>query len=403
MKRILFVDDEPNILQGLQRMLRPMHREWQMSFCPGGQEALQVLAQEPFDVIVSDVRMPGMDGPALLAEVTRRYPQIVRIVLSGHSSKETTLTSVGVAHQFLAKPCDPEKLKQTVNHAFALRKLLSDATLKQTLSRIKSVPSLPTLYTALVDELQNPDASVKRVGEIVSQDPGMTAKILQLVNSAFFGLPRHVASPAEAASLLGIDIIKALVLSIDVFSQFKSTIVEGISPESIQKHSIETAAIAKRIATAERAKREVVDGSLLAGFLHDIGKLILAQNLPERYGEVVARVRETHVPFWQAEHELLETTHAEVGAYLLGLWGLPDPMVESTAFHHHPAKSFGHSFSALTAVHVADVLAHERAGTRDGGAPAEFDLDHLTQLRVAERVPGWRAASQQLFDPGDGQ
>jgi putative nucleotidyltransferase with HDIG domain len=403
MKRILFVDDEPNILQGLQRMLRPMHREWQMSFCPGGQEALQVLAQEPFDVIVSDVRMPGMDGPALLAEVTRRYPQIVRIVLSGHSSKETTLTSVGVAHQFLAKPCDPEKLKQTVNHAFALRKLLSDATLKQTLSRIKSVPSLPTLYTALVDELQNPDASVKRVGEIVSQDPGMTAKILQLVNSAFFGLPRHVASPAEAASLLGIDIIKALVLSIDVFSQFKSTIVEGISPESIQKHSIETAAIAKRIATAERAKREVVDGSLLAGFLHDIGKLILAQNLPERYGEVVARVRETHVPFWQAEHELLETTHAEVGAYLLGLWGLPDPMVESTAFHHHPAKSFGHSFSALTAVHVADVLAHERAGTRDGGAPAEFDLDHLTQLRVAERVPVWRAASQQLFDPGDGQ
>ncbi len=400
MKSILFVDDEPSILQGLQRMLRPMRREWDMTFCPGGQEALRAMAEEPFDVVVTDMRMPGMDGAALLTEVSRQHPQVVRIVLSGQSSKEATLKSVGVAHQFLAKPCDPEKLKQTVNQAFALRDLLSDETLKQALSRLNSVPSVPALYTEIMEELKYPDASVKRIGDIVAEDPGMTAKILQLVNSAFFGLPRQVSSPAQAASLLGTETIRALVLSIDVFSQFEGAAVEGLAPESVQKHCAETAAIARQIATVEKATIEIVDASFMAGFLHDVGKLILAQNMSDQYREVMVHMREKGVPLCEAERAVLGATHAEVGAYLLGLWGLPESMVEAAAFHHCPSKSFGDSFVPLTAVHVANALAHGRYSEDRAAAVEELDLDYLNQLGLADRVPVWQAAGKEISQVG---
>ena len=402
MKRILFVDDEANVLQGLQRMLRPMRREWEMTFCPGGQEALRAMAEKPFDVIVSDMRMPGMEGAALLSEVSRLYPQIVRIVLSGQSSKESTLKSVGVAHQFLAKPCDPEKLKQTVNQAIALRDLLSDEVLKQALSQLKSVPSMPTLYTAIMEELKYPDASVKRIGEIVAEDPGMTTKILQLVNSAFFGLPRQVSGPAQATSLLGTETIQALVLSIDVFSQFEGPTVEGLAPESVQKHCAETAAIAKLIAITEKATKEIADASFMAGFLHDVGKLILVQNMSDQYREVMVFMREKGVPLCEAERAVFGATHADVGAYLLGLWGLPESMVEATAFHHCPSKSFGDSFAPLTAVHVANALAHGRYS--EGRAAAveelELELDYLNQLGMADRVLVWQSARNEISQVG---
>ncbi len=399
MKSILFVDDEPSVLEGLRRMLRPMRHQWDMVFARSGQEALAALAERTFNVVVSDMRMPGMDGAALLTEVTQRYPQVVRIVLSGQSSKEATLKSVGAAHQFLAKPCDPEKLKQTVNQALALRDLLADEALKQTLSRVKSVPSLPTLYTELMEELEYPDASIKRVGEIISQDPGMTAKVLQLVNSAFFGLPRQVSSSAQAASLLGTDTIKALVLGISVFSQFKDTAVEGLEPDSVQKHSADTAALAKNIAMTESADGRMADASLMAGLLHDIGKLVLAQNLPHQYRRALAGMHGSGVPLCEAECTELGASHAQVGAYLLGLWGLPEPIVEATAFHHCPRESLGDSFSVLTAVHVANVLAREHAGE---GQDEELDHEYLTRLGLSDRVPGWRASCETLLGEGVG-
>jgi putative nucleotidyltransferase with HDIG domain len=402
MRRILFVDDETNVLDGLRRMLRPMRKEWEMAFASGGEEALAAMADKHFDVIVTDMRMPGMDGGALLGEVLRKHPDTVRIVLSGHSSKESTLKSIGVAHQFLAKPCDADKLKQTIEHAFALRDLLSDETLKETLSQMGSVPSMPALYEELMEELQHPDASAHRVGEIVAQDPGMTVKVLQLVNSAFFGLSRHVANPEQATALLGVDTMKALVLSIDVFSQFSDAPVEGLTPEAVQRHCSDTAELAKQIAVSEKAAGEVVDAALMAGFLHDVGKLILAQNLPEKYQEVIALTRDRNLPLCQAEREVLGATHAEVGAYLLGLWGLPNPIVEATAFHHDPSRSLNDSFSALTAVHAANVLVLEKAGGVADGALEPLDLDYLTQVGVADRVAAWRTECHSAVEAAGG-
>jgi putative nucleotidyltransferase with HDIG domain len=386
-KCILFVDDERNVLDGLRRLLRPMRNDWEMVFAPGAAEALAVLAEKRFHVVVTDMRMPGMDGEALLGEVMRQYPDVVRIVLSGQSSKKSTLKSVGVAHQFLAKPCDADMLKRTIDHAFALRDLLSNEDLKETISQLGSIPSMPSLYEELLEELQHPDA----------QDPGMSAKVLQLVNSAFFGLAREVSSPEQATALLGVDTMKILVLSIDVFSQFSDATIEGLAPETVQKHCCETARVAKQIAVSERAAPEVADAALMAGLLHDVGKLILAGSLPKKYRALTARTRDEGISLCQAEREALGATHAEVGAYLLGLWGLPDAIVEATAFHHDPIRSLSSSFTALTAVYVANTLVNERAGAVASGTVEPLDLEYLEGVGSANRVAAWRAAFQDTI------
>lgn len=389
MKRILFVDDEPNVLAGIRRMLHPMREEWEMAFASGGEEALAVLANEPFDVVVSDMRMPGMDGAQLLSEVKQRYPQVVRIVLSGHSEDDMVLRSVGPAHQYLAKPCDPRQLKEIVGRACALRDLLSEDSLRNLVSQMSTIPSLPETYTEIVEELQSPEASIKKVGKIISEDVGMTAKVLQLVNSAFFGLRRHVSDPAQAASFLGVDTLKALVLSIQVFSHFDALEIEGLCLDTLWNHSAMTGAMAKCTAVAEDGPEQLRDHALLAGLLHDAGKLVIAANLPERYSNVLTSVESEGLEFSEAERRIFTNTHAEVGAYLLGLWGLPDPIVEAVAFHHNPSRCMGDGFTPLTAVHVADALYHESRHPRDGKVSV-LDTEYLEQLGLADRLPAWR-------------
>ena len=395
MKSILFVDDETSVLEGLRRMLRPLRREWDVAFAASGKEALDLLAQRPFDVVVSDMRMPVMDGATFLAEVSAHYPQVVRIVLSGHAATDMTIRSAATAHQYLSKPCDADTLKSTIDRAFALRNVLTNEALRSLLSQLNSLPSIPALYTELMEELKYPDASVKRIGDIVARDVAMTAKILQLVNSAFFGLPRHVSSPQQAAALLGSDTIKSLVLSIDVFSQFTSTEIDGLDAQSVSRHSMQTAELAKRIVSAERANKEVTDATVIASLLHDAGKLVLAQSLPAQYRAVLERVRSTGMPSWEAERETFGASHAEVGAYLLGLWGLPDAVIEAVAFHHTPGKCPSKSFCPLTAVHVADAFARERENACPDGRAEALDLDYLDEAGLSKRVSAWRAACQE--------
>ncbi len=390
MRRILFVDDEPNILQGLQRMLRPMRHEWDMTFTGSGQEALQILEESNCDIVVSDMRMPVMDGAQLLEEVQKLYPQTVRIILSGHSDRELTLKSVGVAHQFLAKPCDAEKLKGTVARACALREMLSDEGLERLVSRLQTLPSVPSLYTAVVEELQNPNSSLKQIGEIISRDVGMAAKILQLVNSAFFGLRNHVSSPAEAVSLLGLDTVKALVLSVQIFFQYSKAKLPCFSIDELWLHSLKVGSNSQSIAKRERPDREASDDALMAGLLHDSGKLVLAANLPEQFGKAISLATERRICLEAAEREVFGASHAEVGGYLLGLWGLPNPIVEAVALHHHPGKSLGQSFAPLTAVHAANVLDHEKTDNPTHGVASSMDMEYLLSLKMEERISEWR-------------
>lgn len=219
-RRILFVDDEPLVLKGLQRMLRGMRGDWEMYFIDSAPKALAILDKYRFDAVVTDMRMPEMDGAQLLNEVMRTHPDVVRIVLSGEMDQEMILKTVRSSHQYLNKPCEPEVLKLTLKRAFALRSLLNDDRLKKSVAGIDSLPSLPTLYLEIMEELQSPNSSFKKIGAIISRDIGMTAKILQMVNSAYFGLCRKIGRAEEAVGYLGMETVKSLVLSAKIFSQF---------------------------------------------------------------------------------------------------------------------------------------------------------------------------------------
>lgn len=385
------MDDEPNVLEGLSRMLRPMRKEWDMAFAKSGQEALDMMAKEPFDVIVSDMRMPGMDGATLLTRVTEEYPQTVRFILSGQSDRETIFRSVGSSHQFLAKPCDADVLKNTVDRAFALRDLLSGPAVKGFVSQMLTLPTLPEAYAKLVKELESPDCSISRVGEIVEADVGMTAKILQWVNSAYFGVRQHVLRATQAVSLLGLDTVKSLVLTVGIFSQAaKTNLPRRFHLERLWHHSVAVGAYARTISDCEGTDVKETSEGFTAGILHDVGMLVLASTISTEYDEILRAVQEQDVLLSEAERDHLGATHAEIGAYLLGLWGLPDPIVEALAFHHRPIQCLGRAFSPLTAVHVANCIEYEiHAGNKPKEQPA-LDLGYLSKLGLQDRLTPWR-------------
>ena len=336
-RRILFVDDEPFMLHGLQRMLRPLRSEWEMEFVEGAQQALEKMAQAPCAVIIADMIMPGMNGVQLLAEIRERYPASVRFILSGQADQELILKCVGVAHQFLAKPCDLDDLEMAIHRALNLDTALQNETLRRLVSQMDRVPSIPSVYVEVIRKLRDPEVSLEDIAEVIAKDIGMTAKILKLVNSAFFGLPQEVSSATEAVAYLGLDMIKALVLALNAFSQFETLELDGITVEEVWKHSLLTAAAAKQIAALEGARRSVLEEAFAAGLLHDTGKLILASNFAEPYAQAVRRAREKRIDLTMLEQQMFGATHADVGGYLLGLWGLPVPVVDAIALFSLPS------------------------------------------------------------------
>jgi HD-like signal output (HDOD) protein/CheY-like chemotaxis protein len=383
---ILFVDDEPNVLDGLRRMFRPLRPEWTAEVAPGGQQALELMARRAFDVVVSDMRMPGMTGVELLEEVRRLYPKTIRIILSGQCDEEASARAVGVAHQMLSKPCDAQVLKATVASACARRDLLVSEPLLSLVTRQDSIPSLPSLYAEVVGELDSAEPSLTRVSAIVGRDPGMSAKILQVANSSFFCVRRPASTPKEAVALLGFETMRMLVLACSVFSRFKAPPQEFFSMEALWSHSRSTGELAGTIAKAEGLDARAADLAVAAGLLHDVGHLILLNALPDAYPEVLARAAQAEEPLWEVERTAFGSSHAEVGACLLGMWGVPAPIVEAVAWHHRPGECPTPGFCPLTAVHAADALLLEESPRPD----ARPDLAYLGRLNLLDRVERWR-------------
>ncbi len=401
-RHILFVDDEPMVLKGLQRSLRKMRAEWEMLFTTSSKEALDILDGAPFDVVVSDLRMPEMDGAQLLAEVKQRHPQVVRIILSGQVEQETTFKSVQLAHQSLSKPCDADILKHTLNKLFGLRNLLEDESIKRIVSQTETLPSLPAIYSEVINELQSSDPSVKKVGDIIAADLAMTAKILQVVNSAFFGLVRKISNPREAVMLLGTETIKALVLSVKIFSEFNQKRLNWFNFDALFYHSMSVSMFAQTISKEERLDQYLISNALMAGMFHDLGKLILVTNFQKPYQKILNEARQNNRSLWELENDMFGTSHAEIGAYLMGLWGLDYPVIEAIAFHHCPGKSLANSTGLLTAVHFGD--AYDRLENDDNGSGElkQLDRGYLENLGVGHRIDDWQLMCQDLAERGKG-
>ncbi len=387
-KHILFVDDEPNVVQGLCRMMRPQREKWDISFAESGSEALHLIQKKPIDVIVSDMRMPGMDGPTLLTQIQDKYPEVLRIVLSGQSDQEMTLRSIGPAHKFLNKPCDAGQIKDTLSQIFTLQNLVTSDSVRAFIHGIKSIPSQPAIYTQIQKEVEKEDFSILRIAELINADPAMCVKILQIVNSAFFGIPRSISNPVEAVTILGSDVIKSLVLAVGVFSQFERNTLPGVSIERFWAEALTVGHFANSIAVMENADKEFIQQAQLSGMLHAIGKLILAQNFPEQYAQVQELINVDRIDIVTAEEKVFDCNHAQVGAYLIGLWGLPDDVVEAIAYYHRPSDcTQSTTFSPLTCVHAANTI--NANNSQNNYAETVFDMEHLSRIDMTDRLEQW--------------
>ncbi len=399
-KKVLFVDDETLLLDLYRLAFEEEENEWDVSFAPGGREALALLDRTPVDVLVSDMRMPGMTGAELVQEVMKRHPHTSRLIMSGYADSQQIALCLGATHQFIAKPFDLHDLRDTITRVCALDDWLLDEKLKSLVAQLPSLPSLPSLYFRIMEALSSPDSSLEDIGNIIASDPSMTAKILQLVNSAFFGIARRISNPVEAVQFLGIGRVQSLVLSLHIFTCFQQARLKNFSMDTVWRHSMSTALIAQKIGRAQKADRVMQDETYVAGMLHDIGKVMLAASLPDLYTQTVDLAAEEKIPLTEAERANFGVTHAQVAAYLLGLWGLPINIVEAVAFHHDPAKAAVKTFTPLTAVHVASSLEHR---IRNGNAEAkdfQIDSDYLAELGIDDRLEDWTKTAELALSNG---
>jgi HD-like signal output (HDOD) protein len=389
-RRVLFVDDEPYALQGLQALARRHRSRWQSEFALGGQRAIELLASQPFDVIVTDMSMPRMDGAALLHHVHRSHPQIVRIVLSGYAEVESALRAIPVAHQFLSKPCDAQELERVIERACRLQALLSDDAVRRAVGQIRTLPSLPQVYAKLMGLLSNPGTGIAEVAALIERDMAISARVLQIVNSAFFGLPQRVSSVRSALSYLGINLIKSLVLLSELFvDKPGQRLPPSISLARLQRHAFLTGTIARRLMPNKKRS----DDAYMAGMLHDIGKLILASELPDYFARVASEALSTGEPEHLVEQRLFGVTHADVGGYLLGIWGLPYVVVEAVANHHAPERVPSTELDLVACTHLANVLADER-DRRDSAGP--LPCDYLVARGIPVETDRWRALAREV-------
>lgn len=391
MRKIIFVDDEPGILGGLKRMLRSKRDEWDMTFVDAAQKALVELDGKDYDLIVSDMRMPEMDGATLLTEVQKRFPDVVRIVLSGHTEPEALIRVMPVAHQFLSKPCNGQNLLEIVKRTCDLQDLLRQKSVKAIVGKIESLPPVPQTYESLTRLLMNPGSNLREISNVVEQDPALAAKILQLVNSAFFGLSQRVSDIHTAITYLGTTMLRNLVLSVEVFKLFKPEDPDiRMAMEKIQKHSFLTGQISKQLLN----DRDLSEDAFMAGILHDVGKLIIMRDFPLEYKEIQELGQKIDKPLYEIEYDVLGTSHAEIGAYLLGIWGIPNAIVEAVAHHHNLQRLDSKEFGAPAAVYVANKLAHAQAEgslifSQKEEKPFGLDTNYLEELGVKGCLPKW--------------
>ncbi|WP_226051486.1 HDOD domain-containing protein [Dickeya chrysanthemi] len=353
--QVMFVDDESRVLSGIERALMMQDTDWECRFANSGHEALTMLEEKPADVVVSDMRMPFMDGAELLSQVRNRWPGTIRIILSGYSEPEATLRMLDVAHRFVSKPCDSTVLLAMVGNALALRDRFQDPTLVEIVGRTSRLPASPNVFTEISLLLADPASDTRQIAGLLGSDPALSAKIMQLANSAWFARGGHINDIGNAITHLGLDQVKLLVLASQVFADVKT----APYVDQLQQRAQLASTLAARISGHQGLEAT-------AALLANIALLI-----PE--------MRE--VNYETTTTRCTPPIHATVGAYLLALWGLPVDIVEAVACHAQPSRSTEKAFGVIGAVHVAVTLANNGV----------LDLDYLEQTGVLNKLPQWQA------------
>lgn len=367
--------------------------QWKVTQATTGTAALAEMEKQPCDVLVADLDLPELDGAELLNQTRKKYPNIVLFILAAEADKERVMKTVLGAHQFLTKPCDKATLKDAIERALALDTWIANNKMRELVARIRTFPTVPSLYLEVITALRSPDSTTEQIGGIIAKDMAMMTKLLQVLNSACFGLPRRITNPAEAVGILGFEAVKSMVMTIKLLNQYDKIKPVYFSIDRLWRHSTEVARTAKQLVLMETDDTAMADTAFTAGLMHDLGKIVLAANFDEQYRGAQSLARKQQLPFCEVEREFFGASHGEIGAYLLGLWGMPLDLLEVAALHHQPSRSINKGFSVLTAVHVANAFEYELTPDKDGAVVSKVDEAYLAEIGMSDRLSVWRDAA----------
>ena len=394
---VLFVNSTKESQQAMQATMAPLRLDWQMHFVLGAQAALAALDTHSPGVIITELLMPDIDGVELLRHVARQNPSILRFAFTPSDGLEAFSRIAIPVHQYLPYPCGVDDVQNGVERAVNLRNVLNSDSLQQLISELLVMPSMPDLYLRVMEEFRSPDCSLQSIGRIIERDQAMSAKVVQLVNSAYFALRYPVATPTLAVSMLGLEIIKSLILLFEVFSQFN--LIKSIAPDfdldGMQRHSLIVGNHARLIARRENIAPNLVDSYYMAGLFHDVGKLILVINQSSRYRDAHDLSRQHNIPLIEAEQEIFGASHAELGAYLLALWGYTDPIVEACAFHHRPGDCGQHGFNLVNVLHAIDAFDGLRTAKRNDAPLNVLDTAFLIDAGLGDHLATWQSICEE--------
>ena len=376
MVRILFVDDELPILRALQRSL--IDDEFEVFLAEGGEEALRILAEQPMDIVVSDVRMPGMDGHQLLKRVKKEYPGIIRMVLSGYAEQKDVFNILldGSAKLYLPKPWEDGAFKETIQRLFNTRMSLQKKEATAVLSDLEWLPAMDDIYSRLIRMISE-EATAGAIACLIEQDPAVAAKILQMVNSAFFGI--KTGSVRQAIVYLGLTVVRDVVMAARFFDMPSIRARKGV--ETLWSHSV----LVNRLVGQTYdglLHRKLSDNFASAGLLCDVGILVLLDKSPNYTRKLMGALKaDISLSLEKLEMEEFGIGHQEIGARLLEWWELPYSIVEAALYHHCPGNSNVINKEIVSVVHLADFYAWRILGRNIEGSP---DRSVFETLKVTE-------------------
>ena len=384
--RVLSLEPDREVVANFLNEVSP--RGWELSHAADAKTALEVARKQPVDVALLNASTPETNVIDLAGDLTQIHPKLVTFILSDDPEAAQQAYSTG-RYQFFPKLEDPGPLITAVERMGSLVSWLTNNTTIELVAGIHSLPNIPSNYQGVIRVINSPNSSIQDIGDAMEKDMAMTSRVLQVANSAYYGFSKSITSSTQAALLIGVETLKSLVRYTHVLNNFPHTPASTAIFDRVWRHSINVAAVARKITMLHTKDENLAEEAFTAGLLHDIGKLVLISIKPDEYRAVIRQSGENKTLLHVLERVKLGTTHAETGAYLLSLWGIPFTILEAVAWHHYPSSSNLRDFSPLTAVHVANVAEHRRQDIEEVKAIPPLDEGYLASIGVADRVKEW--------------
>ncbi|MGM0444302.1 MAG: HDOD domain-containing protein [Fibrobacterota bacterium] len=395
MAGVLFVDDDLQVLHTYRRMFGGS-TSWDSYFAADGAEAMEYLDSCAIDIVITDLEMPFIDGVRLLSWVEQHHPDVTRVILSGYTPVSVSPEMFSTAHRFFRKPAAKEAITHFINTTLFLYGSIYQGQARAALNSIHTLPAFPSVLSELDHLFRDGEPAVKHVAALISRDPGLSATILKLVNSDYFPIPHDISSVQQAVALLGLDVIRGLVLVTHLFDSMPQKIIDDFNIAYFMRHSALTSAFCRAIGGCEGWTPAEIEFITSAGLFLDVGELIFALNYSDIFKEIADHIAQYGGEMARMEERNIGMGHGEAGAYVLGLWGLPDDLISLIAVHHRPERIRDNpcpgpgqlTFAAV--LHCADLWACEFLHGEQPGRCDALNESFISQSGFASRLVQWK-------------